>query len=69
MIDSRVQPIVKYMPSYVQNSNDFLHEIDTARNIPGSCLLVTMDIRAMYKNSPNSKKTSAVKTASENYPE
>ena len=39
-----LQPIVKNITSYVQNSNDFLNKIDTAKNIPFNCLLVTMNV-------------------------
>ena len=43
-VDYHLQPIVKNIPSYVQDSNDFLNKIDTAKNIPANCLLVTMDV-------------------------
>ena len=57
------------MPSYVQDSNDFLNKIDTAKNIPANCLLVTIDVKSLYTNIPNSEGISAVKAAYESYPE
>ena len=33
-LDYQLQPIEKNIPSYVQDSNDFLNKIDTAKNIP-----------------------------------
>ena len=68
-VDYHLQPIVKNIPSYVQDSNDFLNKIDTAKNIPADCLLVTMDVKSLYTNSPNPGGTSAVKATYERYPE
>ena len=41
-VDHHLQPIVKNIPSYVQDSHDCLNKIDTAKNIPANCQLVTM---------------------------
>ena len=57
------------MPSHVQNSNDILNKIDTAKNIPFNCLLVTMNVRLFYTNIPNSEGIFAVKAAYESYTE
>ena len=57
------------MPSHVQNSNDFLNKIDTAKNIPFNCLLVTRNVRLFYTNIPNSEGIFAVKAAYESYTE
>ena len=46
-----LQPIVNHIPSYVQDSDDFLSKIDTAKkkkkNIPANRLLVTMDLKSL----------------------
>ena len=53
----------------MQNSNYFLNKIDTAKKIPGNCLLVTMDVNSLYMGMPNSEGISAVKAAYKSYPE
>ena len=53
----------------MQDSNDFLNKINTAKNIPANCLFVTMDVKSLYMNIPNSEGISAVKAAYESYPE
>ena len=60
-------PLVKNIPSYLQNSNDFLNKIDTANNIPANFLLVTIDVKSLYMNIPNSEGISVVKAAYESY--
>ena len=39
-----------------------------AKNIPSSCLLVTMDVKSLCTNIPNSEGISAVNAAFESYP-
>ena len=41
-VEYYLKPIVKNIPSYVQDSNDFLNKIDTVKNIPVYCLLVAI---------------------------
>ena len=53
----------------MQDSNDFLNKIDTAKNIPASCLLVTMDVKSLCTNISNLEGISAVKAVYESYPE
>ena len=53
----------------MQDSNDFLNKIDTAKIIPASCLLVTMDVKSLYTNISNFEGISAVKAVYESYPE
>ena len=42
-----LKPIVKDIHSYVEDSNEFLNKITTAKNIPANCLLVTMDEKSL----------------------
>ena len=59
--DYHLQPIVKTVSTYVQDSNDF--------QIPVNRLLVTMDVKQLYTNTPNLEKNFAVETAYESCPE
>ena len=61
--------MVKNIPSYMQDSNYFLNEIDTAKYIPANFVLVIMVVKSLYTNIPNSEGTPTVKTAYESYPE
>ena len=61
--------MVKNIPSYMQDSNYFLNEIDTAKHIPANFVLVIMVVKSLYTNIPNSEGTPTVKTAYESYPE
>ena len=49
----------------MQDSSNFLNKIDTAKNIP----VVTLDVKSLHPNIPNSEGISAVKGAYESYPE
>ena len=53
----------KNIPSYAQDSNDFLNTIDNAKNISANCLLVTMDVKSLYTDIPNSEGIPAVNAA------
>ena len=68
-LNYHLQPIVKTIPPYVQDLNEFLNKIDTAKSIPAICLLVTLDVKSLYSNIPNSEAISAVKAAFESYRE
>ena len=52
----------------MQDSNDFLSKVETTKNIPANCLLVTMDVKSLYLNIPNSKGIFTVKAIFESYP-
>ena len=53
----------------MQNSYDFLNKIDSAKNISSNCLLVTADVKSLYRNIPISEGIFAVKVAYESYAE
>ena len=56
--DYHLQPIAKNIPSYVQDSNDLLNKIDTAKKIPANCLLENHCIQTslIQKEFPQSKQ-------------
>ena len=43
------QPIVKNIPSYIRNTTDFLQKLDKVKNISNDYLLVTLDVKSLYK--------------------
>ena len=66
-IDYHLQPIVKQIPSYVKDTNDFISKINAIKFVPKNSYLVTMDVRSSYTNIPNVEGISAVKRAFDNY--
>ena len=54
-VDDQLQPLVKELPSYIQDDNDFLRKIDNineTHNLPQDTLLVTWDVKSLYTNIP-----------------
>ena len=66
-VDYLLQPIVKQIPSYVKDTNDFINKINAVKSFPKNSYLVAMDVRALYTNIPNAEGISAVKRAFDNY--
>ena len=54
-IDEQLQPLVKKLPSYIQDSSDFLRkieEINETHTLPTNTLLCTWDVKSLYTNIP-----------------
>ena len=61
-VDYYLQPINKGLPSYVQDSTDFLNKLDELpEELPDNTIMVTMDVRSLYTNVPNNEGIDAVK--------
>ena len=65
-IDYHLQPIVKQIPSYVKDTNDFIRKI-SAINLPQNSILVSMDVKSLYTNIPNAEGICAVKRSYDQY--
>ena len=66
-VDYHLQPIVKEIPSYVKDTQDFLKKLEKVKDIPQESLLVTLDIKSLYTNIPNNEGIKAVKESYESY--
>ena len=54
-VDEQLQPIVKELPSYVKDDNDFLRkieEINETHDLPEGTILATWDVKSLYTNIP-----------------
>ena len=52
--DHLVKPLPKHIPSYVQDTTDFLRRIFTFnKNLTNNFILVTIDVQSLYTNIPN----------------
>ena len=65
-VDYHLQPIVKEIPSYVKDTQDFLKKIEKVKDIPQESLLVILYVKSLYANIPNNNKSiNAVKESHE----
>ena len=53
----------------MQDWNDFLNKADIAKHIPANSLIITMVVKLLYTNIPNSEGISALEAVYESYPE
>ncbi len=62
-VDHHLQPLTKELPSYVQDTSDFLRKLkNLPQQLPKDTILVTMDVRSLYTNIPNQEGIDAVKS-------
>ena len=55
-VDDQLQPLVKKLPSYLKDDNDFLRklvEINNTETLPPETLLVSWDVKSLYTNIPH----------------
>ncbi|KAJ8027654.1 hypothetical protein HOLleu_32855 [Holothuria leucospilota] len=52
-IDSILQRLMPHIPSYLQDTTDFLNKLATIETVPDNSLLVTMDVTSLYTNIPH----------------
>ena len=60
-VDYHLQPIVKEIPSYVKDTQDFLKKLEKVKEIPLESLLLTLDVKSLYANIPNNESIIAVR--------
>jgi hypothetical protein len=52
--DHLLKPLLNHIPSYVQDTTDFLRRIFTFnKNLPKNIILITIYVRSLYTNIPN----------------
>ena len=59
-VDHHLQPLVREIPSYIKDTNDFINKIDNFA-VPPNSFLVTMDVKSLYTSIPNNKGIASVK--------
>ena len=62
-VDFFLQPTVKTLPSYVQDTTHFLKKLSRLGPLPDNSLLITMDVSSLYTNIPNTEGIEAAKLA------
>ena len=62
-VDSHLQPLNKALPTYVQDSTDFIKKLENLpEELPNDAILVTLDVGSLYTNIPNEEGIEAVKS-------
>ena len=62
-VDYHLKPLVKQLPSYTQDTTDFLRKLNQLpEKLPEDSILVTMDVKSLYTNIPNAEGIDAVKS-------
>ena len=52
--DHLLKPLLKHIPSYVQDTTDFLRRIFSLnQDLPDNIILITFDVKSLYTNIPN----------------
>ena len=59
-VDFHLQPHVKKLPSYTQDTTDLINKLSKI-NVTKDSIFVSMDVRSLYTNIPNSEGIKAVK--------
>ena len=52
-IDSILQRLMQFIPSYIKDTTEFFNKLASAKTIPLDVLLVTMDVTSLYANIPH----------------
>ena len=65
-VDYHIQPIMKEIPSYIKDTDDFINKINNY-NIPKESIFVRLDVKSLYTSIPNPEGIAAVKKAHERY--
>ena len=63
-VNYQLQPKVQHIPSYIQETNDFLRKINKIEKLPDNSNLVSLDVRSLYASSESIK---AIKTSLEKF--
>ena len=66
-VDYYLQPIVKEIPSYVQDTTDFLRKINQIGFAPGNSYLVFLEVKALHTNIPNAEGIKSAKRSLEEH--
>ena len=66
-VDYHLQPIMKEIPSYIKDANDFINKINN-HNIPKVSIFVTLDVKSFYTSIPNPEGIAAAKKVHKRHP-
>ena len=64
-VDIHLEKIVNEIKSHIKDTTDFINKIETITDLPENTILVTMDVKSLFTNIPNSEGINAVAKALE----
>ncbi|XP_074803977.1 uncharacterized protein LOC141984659 [Natator depressus] len=62
-VDSLLRPYTISTPSYLRDTTDFLRKLQSIGDLPKNTILTTMDVEALYTNSPHKDGLQAVRNS------
>ena len=65
-VDYHIKPIMKEIPSYIKDTDDFINKINN-HNIPKESIFVRLDVKSLYTSIPNPEGIAAVEKAHKRY--
>ncbi len=66
-VDWFLKPMVPQIPSYVQDTTDFIRKIENLPDISDNCVMATLDVSALYTNIPHNEGIQACLNALNEY--
>ena len=66
-VDHDLQTLVREIPLYIKDTNDFINKINNFP-VPPNSLLATMDVKLLYASIPNNKGIASLKKKYDHYP-
>ena len=62
-VDYHLKPLVTTIPSFVKDTNDFLHKLTDIDSLPQNAILVTIDVVGLYPHIPHNEGLDAIRRA------
>ena len=62
-VNYHLHPLVTKIPSYTQDTSDFLRKVQGLPALPDNTLLVTLDVSSLYTNIPHAEGIAACREA------
>ena len=60
-VDHHLKPLVASIPSFVKDTNDFLHKLKDIGTLPQDAILVTIDVVGLYPHIPHNEGLDAIR--------
>ncbi len=67
-VDYHLRPLVVATSSYLKDTTDFLMKLETLGELPPGCILMTLDEKSLYTNTPHDEGIEACRKALERRP-
>ena len=62
-VDHHLKPLITSIPSFVKDTNDFLHKLKNMETLPESAILVSLDVVGLYPHIPHAEGLEAIRQA------